>query len=112
MKEAHPIKSMISLSSSSGPSHDACKPSDQSQLAAVGRCNRFYKITTSSVFRDFQLYRTDSLVDVILPYEEDIKHWVSWQGTFKSVLLDFAGCDESNANYMGYFYLYLFPPHL
>jgi hypothetical protein len=56
------------------------------------------------VFRDFQLHRTDSLVDLVLPYVEDIKLWVSWQRTFKGVLLNFAGCEESNAKYVEYFY--------
>jgi hypothetical protein len=94
---------MISFTTSRGPSHDACDLSDQSELAADGRCNRFYEITTSFVFRDFQLHRTESLVDVILPYVEDIRHWVSWQGTFTGVLLDVPGCEERNAKYMEYF---------
>jgi hypothetical protein len=91
---------MISFTTSRGPSH----LSDQSELAADGRCNRFYKITTSSLFRDFQLHRTDSLVGVILPYVGDITPWVSWQGAFKGVLLDVARCEERNEKYMEYFY--------
>jgi hypothetical protein len=65
MKEVHQIKSMISFTTSRRPSHDACDLSDQSELAADGTCNRFYKITTSSLFRDIQLHHTDSLLDVI-----------------------------------------------
>jgi len=76
MKEAHQIKSMISFTTSPGPSYDACDLSDQSELAAEGRCNRFYKVTTSSLLRDFQLHRTDSLVDVMFPYVEEIRHLV------------------------------------
>jgi hypothetical protein len=64
-KEVHQIKSMISFKTSRGRSHDPCHPADQSELAAEGRCNRFYKITTSSLFLDFQLHRTDSLVGVV-----------------------------------------------
>jgi hypothetical protein len=41
---------------------------------------------------------------------EDIRHSVSWQGTFKGVLLDVAGCEENNAKYMEYFYQYFFRP--
>jgi hypothetical protein len=72
MKEVHQIKSMISFTTSRGPSHDARDLSDQSELVAEGRCNRFYKITSSSLLRDFHLHSTDSLVDVILLYVEDI----------------------------------------
>ena len=75
MKEVHQIKSMISYTTSRSPSHDACHLSDQSELAAEGRCNRFYKLTTSSLLCDFQLHRTDLLAGVELPYVKDIRHW-------------------------------------
>jgi hypothetical protein len=103
-KEVHQIKKIISFTTSRDPSHDARHLSDQSELAAEGSCNRYYKITTSSLFRDFQLHRTDSLLDVVLPYVEDIRHSVSWQGTFKGVLLDVASCEKNNAKYMEFFY--------
>jgi len=50
MKEVYQINSMISFTTSRGPSHDACDLSDQSELAVDGRCNRFYELTTSSLF--------------------------------------------------------------
>jgi len=59
MKEVHQIKSIISFTTSCGPSHNACYLSDESELALEGRCNRFYKITASSPLRDFQFHRTN-----------------------------------------------------